>query len=93
MMSKISPTGLFINSPLFGRCRLVPHDVDDQPTGPAVGYVELEGSPGTYPLAMNLRGEWRDRRDKPFTAPVTRWFSVVRADGGSPFNPIVGGGE
>ena len=84
---------IFMTSPLFGRCRLVPHDVDEKPVGAAVGYVELAGSLGTYPLAMNLRGEWRNRQDKPFGAAVIRWFSLAKLDGSPLFNSNEGDGH
>ena len=71
-----------MRSPIFGPCRLVPHGMDEAPEATmAAGYVELEGDPNNLLLAINRKGDWLDRRLKPFARPVVAWFHVEKADG------------
>lgn len=76
---------LILETPVFGRCRLVPHSADEAPQSlPVLGYVELEGTPGRYLAAMNLRGEWRTHKNRKLTAKVLRWFHLERISDDSP---------
>lgn len=66
--------------PLFGKCRLLPHDLGETPQGMAV-YLEYESKPGTLTSALYTDGQFRTRNLKPVTEPLVRWYSVEREDG------------
>jgi hypothetical protein len=66
--------------PLFGKCRLLPHSMDEGPPDP-VCYVELEEKPGNLTLAFHKRDEFLNRKLKPFSGRISRWYSVVKDDG------------
>lgn len=78
------PRVFTMESPLFGPCRLLPHGMDEEPQSP-IGYVALDGQPDTVTFAVHHGGEWRGRDLKPFSRPVTTWYSVEKADGSPVF--------
>jgi hypothetical protein len=69
-----------MRSPLFGLCKLIPHGMDEEPTGVLV-YVEHEDRPGHFVAALIRDGQFCGRNLKPVTKPVVRWYSVQREDG------------
>lgn len=73
-----------LDLPLFGHCNLMPHGLDEVPSG-LFCYVSLEGREGTAALAIYRNGEFRDHQQKQFRSPVTRWFSVEKIDGTAVF--------
>lgn len=70
----------WINTPVFGRCKLVPHTMDEEPSC-MLGYVERRHRPGTLTVALYAKGEWRTRDLKRFGGTVIAWYSLEREDG------------
>jgi hypothetical protein len=66
--------------PIFGGVHLGPHKPSEQPADPSVGYVLLaEGEP--MHLAMYMKGEWRDHRNRSFRQPILCWYGLEQPDG------------
>jgi hypothetical protein len=70
----------WINTPVFGRCKLVPHSMAEEPTS-VLGYVERSHAGGTLKLALYQRGEWRTTGLKSLGGTITAWYSVEGEDG------------
>jgi len=69
-----------MQSPLWGRCNIVPRDSD--PTDAvAMGYVALLDDPSSLKLAIWKRDKWLDHKLKDFPVPVVQSYSVEKADG------------
>jgi hypothetical protein len=71
---------ILMDTPYFGKCRLLPHAMDEEPAGP-VCYIERAAMPGRLSLAVHKGGVFRDHKLKPISEPISAWYSVERADG------------
>lgn len=65
---------------VFGRCKLVPHGMDDEPTS-VLGYVERAHTGSTLKLALHQGGQWRTAGGKRIGGTITAWYSLEGEDG------------
>lgn len=70
----------WITTPVFGRCKLVPHEMSEEPAN-ILAYVERAHTGSTLTLAMFDRGTWKTHSRKPMSSTVTAWYSLEREDG------------
>lgn len=65
---------------VFGRCKLVPHGMDEEPTS-VLGYVERAHAGSTLKLGLYQNGQWRTTGLKRIGGTITAWYSVEGKDG------------
>lgn len=74
-----------VESPAFGRCRLVPHSVDTPPLSDvSICYVALEGY-DTLTASIWSEGRFNTRGMKPLKRNVVRWYHMERLADGKTF--------
>lgn len=75
--------GYTFDSPVFGKCRLIPHAVETPPPGEvALCYVAFDGS-DELTASVWTGGRFNTRGLKPFKKPVVRWYHIERMADGS----------
>ena len=74
-----------VESPAFGRCRLIPHSVDTPPLSDvSICYVAFDAT-DHLTASIWAEGRFNTRGLKPFSRKVARWYHMERIADGKTF--------